>query len=194
MARTVNNQQRLEKRNIILKEAKRQFPSEGFSKTTLSSIGQAIGINPATILLYFPSKEDLFENTVKEAFQKTRKGQLYLPESLELSEQLEQMVRHHVRHYREDPSNLRILQYLFSQSGRFPELEQEAISITYEFVERMTGLLKKRSSLNETDQDLRDKTWAYLSFLSGFTMIMLEPEKYPLWEGIVKQGVRLLEA
>ncbi|MGG2082027.1 TetR/AcrR family transcriptional regulator [Lysinibacillus pakistanensis] len=193
MARTVNNQQRLEKRNIILKEAKRQFPSEGFSKTTLSSIGQAIGINSATILLYFPSKEDLFENTVKEAFQETRKGQLYLPESLELSEQLEQMVRHHVRKYREDPSNLRILQYLFSQSGRFPELEQEAVSITYEFVERMTGLLKKRSSLNETEQDLRDKTWAYLSFLSGFTMIMLEPEKYPLWEGIVKQGVKLIE-
>jgi len=193
MARTVNNQQRLEKRNIILKEAKRQFPSEGFSKTTLSSIGQAIGINPATILLYFPSKEDLFENTVKEAFQETRNGQLYLPESLELSEQLEQMVRHHVRKYREDPSNLRILQYLFSQSGRFPELEQEAVSITYEFVERMTGLLKKRSSLNETEQDLRDKTWAYLSFLSGFTMIMLEPEKYPLWEGLVKQGVKLIE-
>jgi len=193
MARTVNNQQRLEKRNIILKEAKRQFPSEGFSKTTLSSIGQAIGINPATILLYFHSKEDLFENTVKEAFQETRNGQLYLPESLELSEQLEQMVRHHVRKYREDPSNLRILQYLFSQSGRFPELEQEAVSITYEFVERMTGLLKKRSSLNETEQDLRDKTWAYLSFLSGFTMIMLEPEKYPLWEGIVKQGVKLIE-
>ncbi|MFJ8090899.1 TetR/AcrR family transcriptional regulator [Lysinibacillus sp. NPDC095746] len=193
MARTVNNQQRLEKRNVILKEAKRQFPREGFSKTTLSSIGQAIGINPATILLYFPNKEDLFENTVKEAVQETRKGQFYLPESLELSEHLEQMVRHHVKQYREDPSNLRILQYLFSQSGRFPELQQEAVSITYEFVERMTGLLKKRSRLNETEQELRDKTWAYLSFLSGFTMIMLEPEKYPLWEGIVKQGIKLIE-
>jgi len=193
VARTINNQQRLVKRNAILKEAKRQFPREGFSKTTLSSIGKAIGINPATILLYFPSKEDLFENTVKEAFQETRKGQLYLPESLVLAEQLEQMVRHHVRQYREDPTNLRILQYLFSQSGRFQELEQEAISITYEFVERMTGLLKERSSLNGTEQELRDKTWAYLSFLSGFTMIMLEPEKYPLWEGIVKQGVKLLE-
>ncbi len=135
----------------------------------------------------------MFENTVKEAFQETRKGQLYLPESLELSEQLEQMVRHHVRQYREDPSNLRILQYLFSQSGRFPELEKEAVFITYEFVERMTELLKKRSSLNETEQELRDKTWAYLSFLSGFTMIRLEPEKYPLWEGIVKQGVKLIE-
>lgn len=97
-----------------------------------------------------------------------------------------------MRRYHEDPSNLRILQYLFSKSGRFPELEQEAVFITYEFVERMTELLKKRSSLNETGQELRDKTWAYLSFLSGFKMIMLEPEKYPLWEGIVKQGVKLI--
>ena len=56
----------------------------------------------------------------------------------------------------------------------------------------MTELLKERSSLQETEQELRDKTWAYLSFLSGFTMIMLEPEKYPLWEGIVKQGVKLI--
>lgn len=135
----------------------------------------------------------MFENTVKEAFQETREGQLYLPDSLKRSEQLEQMVRHHVGQYREDPTNLRILQYLFSQAGRFPELEQEAVSITYEFVERMTGLLKERSNLNETEQELRDKTWAYLSFLSGFTMIMLEPEKDPLWEGIVKRGVKLLE-
>lgn len=46
MARTVNNLQRLD---VILKEAKRQFPRGGYSKTTLSSIRQAIGINPTTI-------------------------------------------------------------------------------------------------------------------------------------------------
>lgn len=48
-----------ERRNSIMKAAKKHFSSKGFSGTTMEEIAQDIELSPSTLYLYFSSKEEL---------------------------------------------------------------------------------------------------------------------------------------
>lgn len=52
------------KRRQIVDAAYRLFQSNGFEKTTMSQVTEAVGGSKATLYNYFPSKEDLFVECV----------------------------------------------------------------------------------------------------------------------------------
>ncbi len=55
-----------EKRISILKTASKVFSKYGFEKTTLDDIGNAAGLNKATLYYYFNSKETIFSEVVMQ--------------------------------------------------------------------------------------------------------------------------------
>ena len=55
-----------EKRISILKTASKVFSKYGFEKTTLDDIGNAAGLNKATLYYYFNSKEAIFSEIVMQ--------------------------------------------------------------------------------------------------------------------------------
>lgn len=58
--------ERKERRESILRAARKQFFSRGFSLTTVDDIAAEAEISKGTIYLYFPSKETLLANLLEE--------------------------------------------------------------------------------------------------------------------------------
>ncbi|MDB5968033.1 MAG: transcriptional regulator [Hydrocarboniphaga sp.] len=54
-------------RSEILKAATRLFAAKGYDATGVRQIGEAVGVNPALINLYFGSKGDLFREVASQA-------------------------------------------------------------------------------------------------------------------------------
>jgi AcrR family transcriptional regulator len=54
-------------RSAILKAATRLFAAKGYDATGVREIGDAVGLNPALINLYFGSKEELFREVATQA-------------------------------------------------------------------------------------------------------------------------------
>jgi AcrR family transcriptional regulator len=59
-----------EMRTLILQTAAKMFVDQGYEKTSIRSIADAIEYSPATIYLYFKDKNELFYAIQKEAFTK----------------------------------------------------------------------------------------------------------------------------
>lgn len=60
---------RVEKRNRMIQAAKVLFAEHGFEKTTMQKIADHAGVGVATLFRYFPKKEDLIVEVVKEAIE-----------------------------------------------------------------------------------------------------------------------------
>src|SRR3712207_12930 len=54
-----------ESRELIVREARRQFGEVGYRATTLRSVGRAAGVDPRLVLHYFGSKRELFAASVE---------------------------------------------------------------------------------------------------------------------------------
>ena len=55
-----------EKQSVILNAARKRFAYYGFSKVTMDEIAADIGMGKASLYYYFPTKESLFEEVVKQ--------------------------------------------------------------------------------------------------------------------------------
>ena len=55
-----------EKQAVILDAARKRFAYYGFSKVTMDEIAADIGMGKASLYYYFPTKESLFEEVVKQ--------------------------------------------------------------------------------------------------------------------------------
>lgn len=56
-------------RNLVLEKAKALFVSEGYNNITIRKIAKAIGYTPATIYLYFSSKNEILFELHNEGFK-----------------------------------------------------------------------------------------------------------------------------
>jgi len=72
-ARSMTDEEKRERREMILEAAKNRFQRLGYSKTTMDEIAGDAGISKGTIYLYFESKEDIFNDLLgKEAREMER--------------------------------------------------------------------------------------------------------------------------
>lgn len=55
-----------EKERIIIEAARKRFAHFGFSKVTMDEIATDIDMGKASLYYYFPTKESLFENVIKQ--------------------------------------------------------------------------------------------------------------------------------
>lgn len=58
--RSMTDEEKQRRREMILEAARGRFQRFGFSKTTMEEIATDAGISKGTIYLYFPAKEDIF--------------------------------------------------------------------------------------------------------------------------------------
>ena len=81
------------KRQAILKAAAEQFRTHGFDATSVDRIAVAAGVSKRTVYNHFPSKDELFTETLVQLFQ-SGAGALELPyrSELGLREQLTELL------------------------------------------------------------------------------------------------------
>jgi AcrR family transcriptional regulator len=65
VARVINTPKGLAQREKILRTAMEELAADGYRNTSLRGIGRAIGLEPAHILYYFDSREDLLEKVIR---------------------------------------------------------------------------------------------------------------------------------
>jgi AcrR family transcriptional regulator len=71
--RSMTEEEKRERREMILEAAKKRFQRFGYSKTTMDEIAGDAGISKGTIYLYFENKEDIFnELLAREAREMER--------------------------------------------------------------------------------------------------------------------------
>jgi AcrR family transcriptional regulator len=71
--RSMTEEEKRERREMILEAAKKRFQRFGYSKTTMDEIAGDAGISKGTIYLYFENKEDIFnELLASEALEMER--------------------------------------------------------------------------------------------------------------------------
>jgi AcrR family transcriptional regulator len=65
-----NQQMRDDRRGRILSHAVRLFATRGLAATTVTDIAAAVGMSQGLLYHYFPSKEDIFVEIVRQAFDR----------------------------------------------------------------------------------------------------------------------------
>ena len=127
-----------EKQGLILEAARKRFAYYGFSKVTMDEIAADVGLGKASLYYYFPTKENLFEEVIKqEKNQFMVDIQSMIGKKIASSDMLRQYAQRRIQHFRE-LANLRALQ--FQQS---PETKASFLQLFKEFQKQETGLLEQ---------------------------------------------------
>ncbi len=127
-----------EKQAVILDAARKRFAYYGFSKVTMDEIAADVGLGKASLYYYFPTKENLFEEVVKqEKNQFLADLQSMIGKKLSPCDMLRQYAQRRIQHFRE-LANLRALQ--FQQT---PETRGSLLRLFKEFQGQEIGLIEQ---------------------------------------------------
>lgn len=96
--------EKLEMQDLILQTAAELFVAQGFEKTSMRNIAEAIEYSPATIYLYFKDKNELFYALQKEAFQKFFKYFQTVPKLADPMQRLRRLGRIYQKFALENPA------------------------------------------------------------------------------------------
>jgi TetR/AcrR family transcriptional regulator len=133
-----------EKQALILDAARKRFAYYGFSKVTMDEIAGDVGLGKASLYYYFPTKENLFEEVIKqEKNQFLAETQSMIGKDMAPCDMLRQYAQRRIQHFRE-LANLRALQ--FQQS---PETRTTFLQLFKEFQKQETGLLEQILNLGK---------------------------------------------
>ena len=127
-----------EKQAVILDAARKRFAYYGFSKVTMDEIAADVGLGKASLYYYFPTKENLFQEVVKqEKNQFLADLQSMIGKKLKPCDMLREYAQRRIQHFRE-LANLRALQ--FQQS---PETRGSFLQLFKEFQQQEIGLIEQ---------------------------------------------------
>jgi len=111
------------RRAAILDAARKRFAYYGFSKVTMDEIAADIGMGKASLYYYFPTKESLFQEVVKEeSAQFLNDIQALIDKNMKPCDMLRQYAQRRIEHFR-NLANLRALQFQQNSETRLPFLE-----------------------------------------------------------------------
>ncbi len=112
-----------EKQAVILDAARKRFAYYGFSKVTMDEIAADIGMGKASLYYYFPTKESLFQEVIKqESNQFLDDIQSMINEKILPCDMLRKYAAKRIEHFR-NLANLRALQFQQSAEMKLPFLE-----------------------------------------------------------------------
>jgi AcrR family transcriptional regulator len=127
-----------DRREAMLTVASRYFLDHGYAGTTMSAIAAAIGGSKATLLKYFPSKENLFAACID---YETAAFRAQLSNLLDTHGPLEQTLKRFCEQFLKkvtSPDAIALHRLVVAEAGRFPEMGD----IFYSRAPRMTqGIL-----------------------------------------------------
>lgn len=130
-----------EKQAVILEAARKRFAYYGFSKVTMDEIASDIGMGKASLYYYFPTKEGLFHEVIrqeKEQFLSDIRSMIekkFIP-----CDMLRQYASKRVEYFR-NLANLRALQFQQSAENRasflelFKDFQQQEVALLQQILE-----------------------------------------------------------
>ncbi len=124
----------------ILGAALKTFAEKGFAATRMEDIATRAGVTKGTIYLYFPSKEDVFKNLVRETMGPALTGfeQNLHGFSGSAREMLAMMISA-IADFLQDEERAALPKIIVAESGNFPEL---ARFWRTEVIDRGLGMLR----------------------------------------------------
>lgn len=109
------------KRNAIIDAAAAQFRAHGFEATSMDKIAAVAEVSKRTVYNHFPSKEELFAETIMQLFERSAASQdLAYRSDIGLREQLTELVRLKLRTL-EDRDFLDLARVAISEAIHAPE-------------------------------------------------------------------------
>jgi len=127
-----------EKQASILDAARKRFAYYGFSKVTMDEIASDVGMGKASLYYYFPTKEGLFHEVIKqEKEQFLNNIKLMVEQGFAPCDLVRQYASKRVEYFR-NLANLRALQFQQSAESRASFLE-----LFKDFQQQEVGLLQK---------------------------------------------------
>ncbi|MBU5353306.1 TetR/AcrR family transcriptional regulator [Paenibacillus barcinonensis] len=188
MARTVNEEKRLERRKRILEEAVVLFAENGYSNTTTALIAKKIGVTSGTIFQYFSSKEALFHAAVLEPLEDIQKKSLAsLQQNGTPAELIKNMVKEQFNHIYSYSNELRLVQSVLGQRIRFPELTQKVLDSIKIMTDTIEAVYAQGQSMGEFSPGFSPAmiSRSYISFLNGVALTLGEDiVHHPEWENL----------
>ncbi len=118
------------KREQILSGAKRVFLREGFAATSTDVIAREAGVSKRTLYAYYPSKEELFEDVLRELTVENPQTQVLKsarridPKSREELRETLVVLAQKLMATMMDPDYLALLRTIIADSHRFPKLSE----------------------------------------------------------------------
>jgi TetR/AcrR family transcriptional regulator of autoinduction and epiphytic fitness len=130
------------KRKAILAAAADQFRAHGYEASSVDSIAAAAGVSKRTVYNHFPSKEELFAETVVQLFQSgTGEEELLYRSELGLHEQLSELLALKLRTL-EDPAFLALARVAIGEAIHAPERAQPVFARLGEREEGVTAWVR----------------------------------------------------
>ncbi|HUI31388.1 MAG TPA: TetR/AcrR family transcriptional regulator [Candidatus Acidoferrales bacterium] len=138
-----------EKQAVILDAARKRFAYYGFSKVTMDEIAADVGMGKASLYYYFPTKEKLFEEVVKqEKNQFFNDINLMIEKKVSSSDMLRRYAARRIEHFR-NLANLRAL--ITQQNG---EMRACSIELFKEFQMQEVKVLQEILQLGKKNGEL----------------------------------------
>ena len=163
-------QKKEQKRNAILKAAREIFLSEGYVKAGMDKIADKARVTKQTVYRYFPSKEVLFEETLRS--YKDRAGgkcfdQLCKPDTKDaLYGFAVEFIQSHL-----SEEHLAIFRLLISESGKAPELTRRFFAVGPREMEgNLDAFFRDRFQMEETGHPICVWTGMLLTFRTRVLM------------------------
>ncbi|WGV57407.1 TetR/AcrR family transcriptional regulator [Brevibacillus brevis] len=194
MARPVNDKKRQENRERILKESVALFAEFGYSASTTVMIAKNAGVTSGTIFQYFSNKEELFRAAVLEPLTDIRKKAVAcLKQEEKPTTLIKNMVEEQFNHISIYTNELRLVQYVLGQRNRFSGLTQEILQNTQEWTDTIEQVYKTGQLVGEFNTSFSPAmvSRAYISFLNGVCLTLLEGVHHPEWEGLKEHAFYL---
>ena len=148
-----------EKQGVILDAARKRFAYYGFSKVTMDEIAGDVGLGKASLYYYFPTKENLFQEVIKEEKNQFLADiQSMIQRKMAPSDMVRQYAQRRIQHFRE-LANLRALQFQQSPETRasflqlFKEFQRQEIALLQQILElgKMAGEFSFSNSLQSAE-------------------------------------------
>lgn len=188
VARTVNEEKRLERRKRILEEAVVLFAESGYSNTTTALIAKKAGVTSGTIFQYFPNKEALFHAAVLEPLEDIQKKSLAsLQQNGTPAELIKNMVQEQFNHIYFYTNELRLVQSVLGQRIQFPELTQKVLDSIKVMTDSIESVYADGQSIGEFNPSFSPAmiSRSYISFLNGVALTLGEEiVHHPEWENL----------
>ena len=142
-----------EKQASIIEAARKRFAYYGFSKVTMDEIASDIGMGKASLYYYFPTKEGLFQEVIKqEKDQFLNNIRSMMDQNISPCDLLGRYASKRVEYFR-NLANLRALQFQQSAEARashlelFKDFQQQEVALLQQVLE----LGKARGEFDITD-------------------------------------------
>ncbi len=156
-----------EKQAVILDAARKRFAYYGFSKVTMDEIAADVGMGKASLYYYFPTKEILFEEVVKqEKTQFFANVETMTGEETSAADMLRRYAARRIEHFR-SLANLRALG--FQQQG---EMRASTLEMYKEFQQQEVKSLQRILQLGKKNgefaiSNLQQSAGAIMQMLYG---------------------------